>query len=215
MNVAVHRVAIDDPRWASDATELSPEERARASRLVYERDRSRFVAAHKALRRILTRAIGGEPSIDVGAEGKPFVRGSDVRFNLSHAGDVALVAVSSDCDVGVDVERVRAVEATAIAERMFSVAERAALARAADTERAFFRGWTRKEAFVKLVGAGLGMDLCAFDVSLDPHPERALIAVRTGSTRATIVPLAIDEGYEAALAAAADSVHIARFDERP
>jgi 4'-phosphopantetheinyl transferase len=81
--------------------------------------------------------------------GKPCVPGARVKFNLSHSGELALCAVASDREVGVDVKRVRAVpEMRRIVERFFPGEE-------AGDPAAFFRLWTRREAFVKATGRGL------------------------------------------------------------
>src|SRR5688572_20859640 len=91
-----------------------------------------------------------------------------LRFNLSHAGERALIAVSLGREVGVDIEEVRPIESLTLADRFFAPAEfRAieALSPAARTD-AFFRCWTRKEAFIKAHGAGLSAPLDSFEVDL-------------------------------------------------
>jgi 4'-phosphopantetheinyl transferase len=136
-----------------------------------------------------------------------------VRFNLSHSGDRALLAVALDVDVGVDIEAMRPeVEFRAIAERMFSAAERAAFARLADGELApaFYRVWTRKEAFIKLLGDGLSFPLEDFDVSLDE--DGGLDACR-GHDRARfrVSSLPAAPGHAAALATGPPAERISRW----
>jgi len=162
---------------------LSPDERARGDRFVFERDRRSFVACRGLLRRLLGSYVGTEPRVlrfEYGPRGKPsLAAGSgprDVRFNVSHSGGLALLAFARGRELGVDIERERAVpEAYSIAHRYFSPREVAALgALAADARPpAFFRCWTRKEAFIKATGDGLSRPLETFDVTLAPgEPAR-------------------------------------------
>jgi len=88
--------------------------------------------------------------------------GSDVTFNLSHSGGIAMLAFTRRREIGIDVEQVRRdFDVEAIANRFFSAAEHAQLAElpAANRFEAFFRCWTRKEAYIKATGEGLSL-LC-------------------------------------------------------
>lgn len=171
--VDVWRVRMNlaaDPALALFA--LSADERDRAARFRFAEDRARFVFSRSALRAILGRYLGKEPAslaFHVGAFGKPSLVGYSLAFNASASGSVALVAVS-DLDLGVDVEHERDdVDPLELAATAFSPDEREALARAplADRRRAFFAGFTRKEAVIKAKGLGLAMPLADFSVSLD------------------------------------------------
>ncbi len=144
---------------------LAPDERERASRFRFERDRDRFVAARGRLR-LLLGAYAGRPAatlrFEYGPQGKPALRGPSrtggLRFNLSHSGDVAVYALAIGRDVGVDVEQLRAVpEMDEIVERWFPDEERLryAAGAAGDRVRAFFELWTRREALLKARGEGL------------------------------------------------------------
>ncbi len=139
---------------------LSPEERQRAERLRLPLVRRRFVAARVALRRVLSSYTGLEPGalrFDYGPTGKPSLAGFDwPQFNLSHCDDLALLAVSA-LPVGVDVERVRPLDALPqMMQIACSPAERQALRALPESRRlrAFFYTWTRKEALMKAHGAG-------------------------------------------------------------
>lgn len=164
---------------------LSADERERATRFVFKRDRRRFIVARSVLRTILGRYLGCTPAdvrFTYGAHGKPVLLDDarETRFNLAHSEDFAVYAVTRGRDVGVDVERVRHRFAfTEIAERFFSAAERAALQRLPPRQRAraFFRCWTRKEAYVKARGDGLTFPLADFDVSLSPDEAPRLLRV--------------------------------------
>jgi len=140
---------------------LSDAERARSAKFVRARDRARYVRAHVALRTILSAYGAGDASeieIETGAEGKPFVGGSPIHFNLSHSGDCAVVALTLDGAIGVDIEERRERgDYMELARRFFSAAEICDLALESGAERplAFLTCWTRKEALLKATGAGL------------------------------------------------------------
>jgi 4'-phosphopantetheinyl transferase len=108
--------------------------------------------AHEALRTILETITGAPVEIAVAEKGKPYLPGApEVRFNLAHSHELALVGVALGVDVGVDIERLRPLpEYAAIAERFFPPSEREGL-----DERDFFRRWTRIEAQLKARGVGL------------------------------------------------------------
>lgn len=174
-----------EPEWTGW---LSTDELATAARFHLEADRRRYIVAHAALRLLLGQYLGTAPQeieFHLGPNGKPAVLAartcSGVEFNLSHAHDLVLIALASERRVGIDVEFVRPVpDAEDIVQRFFSEKERTAFfALPAELrQEAFFNGWTRKEAFVKALGAGLGYPFDSFDVSLD---STAAIAVREDS----------------------------------
>lgn len=164
---------------------LSDEERQRASRFVFDLDRRRFIVARARLRQLLAARLDLQPgSIELryGARGKPALaqRGTapDLRFNVSHAGDIAVYAFSIGREIGIDVEPVRAMEcADEITATFFSKREREMYFSLDPRDRAegFFNCWTRKEAFIKALGDGFYHALDRFDVSLAPgEPARIL-----------------------------------------
>ena len=174
-------------------TLLSDEERRRAGLFAHPRPRQRFVVARAELRRqIGTRLEVPARSVEFtcGPCGKPRLArrygSQDLRFNVSHSGGVAALAFARGREVGVDVEAVRAVpEAERIAAALCTPAERSALQSLGEDERlrGFLRWWTRKEAYVKAQGSGLGGPLDAFDVTVtrtdwtlrDFIPERGFV----------------------------------------
>jgi 4'-phosphopantetheinyl transferase len=179
-------VAAPELRSRLRAT-LTDDERARAERFVRELHRDRFVVARAALRDVLARMLAVPPEsvrfrYDPG--GKPRLEVPDrsgLRFNLSHSGDMALVALTLDQEIGVDVEALRSLtDVEALAERFFAPGETAALRSLPEPERetAFLRCWTLKEAYVKAVGQGLAMPLDRFEVAFTSDgPEPALRVV--------------------------------------
>jgi 4'-phosphopantetheinyl transferase len=169
----VHVWAVPlDRGWAS-STELirvlSPDEVARTDGFALDKPRRAFVAGRTALRSLLGCYLGLPPDslpIVVDPHGKPRLVDGALYFNLAHSGSLALIAVTRGCEIGVDVELLRAVDrAHEIAARNFHPAEAAAIrtASAAELPDVFLRLWTRKEAVLKAVGAGLGYPLDAFE----------------------------------------------------
>jgi 4'-phosphopantetheinyl transferase len=160
-------VHLEDPAWDRHAGTLSDAERGRAARLLRPADACRFVRGHVALRAVLGRYLDCAPeavAFTAGPYGKPGVAGDTLQFNFSHSDELAVVAVAG-CVVGVDVEY----SARALPELDGMMAltchpmERAALRALAADERiaAFYRIWTRKEAYCKALGVGLRRDLTA------------------------------------------------------
>lgn len=167
---------------------LSEDEAKRAARFHFDRDRQRYVAARAWLRRLLGAYLefeAKELTFSYSAKEKPALGfsygGQRMEFNVSHSGAVALLAFALGRQVGVDVEAVRAdFDVEAIAKRFFSAHEREQLWACPPTERhaAFFRCWTRKEAYIKATGAGLSLPLSQFDVSIAAGETNALLATR-------------------------------------
>jgi 4'-phosphopantetheinyl transferase len=157
-------------------TFLSRDERAKADRFAFARDRRRFVTAHALLRFALWQETGAsDAKFVIGAYGKPELDppyGSPrLRFNLSHSGTLAVCGVCYGHDIGVDTERVDAHFAfDDIAARYFTPNEQAQIASAQGSDRlaAFWRIWTMKEAVLKAVGRGLSAPLTDFEISLNP-----------------------------------------------
>lgn len=168
----------NDPAWRLLEGVLTPAEREAASRFVFPEDARRFTAGRACLRLALGHGLGVAPgslAFVQGPHGKPGLDLGCTRdllhFNVSHSGSLAVIAVAADRPVGVDVEWTgRDVKIGEIARRMFAPAETAALERLPGPARrdAFFRVWTRKEAVVKVLGAGLTHPLDAFTVPLGP-----------------------------------------------
>jgi 4'-phosphopantetheinyl transferase len=182
--VHVWRLALDLPPLKVEglAHVLAPDEQERAGRFYQARDSKRFITGRGTLRTLLGRYLGVEPAclaFCYGPQGKPALpEERSLRFNLAHSQDLALLAVTEGREVGIDLERVRPMaDADQIITRFFSPHERAEFLALPEPERlvAFFRGWTRKEAYIKARGLGLAMPLDAFDVALAPgEPSRLL-----------------------------------------
>jgi 4'-phosphopantetheinyl transferase len=188
--VHVWRVAID--RLSAFVSQyegvLCERELETARRFRFETDRRRYVLSHAALRHLLGEYLRSSPSalrFEHTARGKPElprdVNPAGLRFNVSHSRELALIAVTLQRDVGVDVEFARPMaEAVQIAERFFSRGESARL-RALPAEQqpvAFFNCWTRREAYLKATGEGIAESLDQLEVTFMPGEPARLLSVR-------------------------------------
>jgi 4'-phosphopantetheinyl transferase len=188
---------------------LSHDERQRAARFYFERDRIAFITARGALRVLAGRYLDRPPTGLVFAyreRGKPYLAPpvQGLQFNLSHSGELALLAFGCAREVGVDIERRRAVQdLRALAELSFSREEYAAWCALSpgDQPGAFFSCWARKEAFIKATGEGISQ-LADFDVSVHPDQPARLLRVAgepPSQPRWTLHDLPQIAGYAAAL----------------
>ena len=212
-------LVADGPRRLAEL--LSAEERAAAERFLRAEDRTRYVVAHGVLREILGHCLGLPPAavaLGRGPWGKPELTGDAARtglaFNLSHSGDLVAVAVAAGRAVGVDVEAGRTtMDVMDLAAGHFAPAEIAALASVdpADRRAAFIRCWTRKEAYVKARGEGLGFPLPRFAVAFgaDQAPGLLWVADEPDAPRQwAVFDLAPGAGYAGAVVVAGPPVSL-------
>ena len=186
---------------------LSADERSRAERFRFARDRRRYIVARGTLRRLLAARLGcaaDAVSFAYGPFGKPVLRhAGPLSFNLSHCDELAVLAVTDGAPVGIDLERIRPI-ADDFAEHAFAAEECAALHALPRRclEAAVFACWTRREAYVKATGAGLSQPPGSFAVSIDlSRPALLRIDAEPESVgQWTLADLAVQPGYAAALA---------------
>lgn len=188
---------------------LTADERERANRFVFDRHRFRYIRARAALRALLGRHLRVPPSdvaLTTAPGGKPFLAdtSASLYFNVSHSGDLALIALTKGGEIGIDLEAVRpqADDWVALARRYFAGEEVEALESytAAERVQAFFRGWTRKEAIVKLLGDGLRMPLDRFIVPLDEAALAPVLLSDGGAVPWHLTPLTPAPAYWGACA---------------
>lgn len=192
---------------------LSPDERARAERFHFEKDRDRYTAARGLLRTLLGGYLGEDPSricFTYGPQGKPALAaagpGKLLEFNVSHSGDMAAYAFGWGRRLGIDLERVRPVtDQDRLAGRFFSPAE-SAFVRSLSGEKklaAFFTIWTCKEAVLKAAGDGLTKPMNQTEVSLPDGRPASLVSVDGDEGREAawrLESFSPFPGYQAALA---------------
>ena len=192
--VHLWRITLDD--LGSQAQKLfqklSMDEKRKAERFHFERDRKRYIIGRGVLREIASGYLGansGQFQFHTGTYGKPALSGmyssKTLHFNVAHSGGLALFAFALDREVGVDIEYIRDIpEMEHIVERFFSDAERKVFYRVSENmkKEVFFQMWTRKEAFLKAVGEGLHRSLDTVDVMTVPGKVVDLLKTQGKST---------------------------------
>jgi len=169
-----------------------------------------FLIARGVLRGLLASYLHVPPQaveLESGRYGKPTLRVASgdpqLTFSLSHSDAIVLCAVTRHREVGVDVEQIRRdVDFLSIAARFLSSAEQAELRDGPPGRRAraFFAGWTCKEAYVKATGEGLHRRLDSFDVSFDPDGPGGLLRDAVDDMgRWACARLPMPTGYAAAI----------------
>ena len=209
-NVHIWRLDLRD-MGAEAASLLDRVENERAQRFVYAHDWRRYVAAHAWLRRILASYLGTPPQqlrFATGAHGKPLLmqtlpdeKQTPLCFNMSHSKDLALIAVTSGIEVGVDIETIREdLPGPELAAGVLSAGELDELQQCAAPDHAslFVACWTRKEACLKALGVGLKRDPRALHVGL--RSELQTLLIDGAEAPVAIAPLLVPSGYRAALA---------------
>ena len=221
----VHVWLLDLRDMGPDATSLlDASEMERAQRFVYAHDWRRYVAAHAWLRRILASYTGVDARhlrFAIGPHGKPLLAttgGTDTplpTFNLSHSKDRALVAVAAGVEVGVDIEAVRAdLPGADLAAAALTDGERAELEASptGDHASAFVGCWARKEACLKALGIGLGLEPRALYAGVDAQRCCVRPKGEGAAGHVDVAPLPAPPGFAAALAAVDGFANVHHFD---
>lgn len=225
---AIHiwHVELDQPDSLLEefSRTLAADELARAARFHFDGDRRHFVAARGFLRAVLGSYLRLSPSdvqFTYGEHGKPRLADSaqdrQLTFNLSHSGNVAMLALADGRPVGVDLELMRPLPVVeAVAPTIFSEGDLAVFNALSDAPRqqAFFDAWSRKEALVKAIGAGFSMSVKDVEVTFLPNAPARLVRLHRSTTLAaewTLRQVDAPTGYRAALAVSGSP---ARFCQR-
>ncbi len=167
--IDVWSTCLDQDFFANNSygDSLSEEEKEKAGRFIFEKDRARFVRCRRALRNVLAGYLGLNPrnvEFFCNQYGKPFIDPSvsQIKFNVSHSSDFALIAVTMGREIGVDVEFVNPdFEVMSVAHSVFSDAQvdHLKLLPSVEQSKYFYNGWTRKEAVLKAIGKGFSTPL--------------------------------------------------------
>ena len=208
---------------------LSTDEEIRAKRFRADSIQRQFIVTRGALRHILSSYLDETPeelTFETAVNGKPRIAPTDGHenlwgFNVSHSGEIAVVALCRDSEVGVDIEAIREnLDWKGIAKRFFSEDEQNYIFSLEAIERlgAFYRCWTRKESFIKALGLGVpsGLDRFSVDASVGIAASPIVEAEKFGdiSTAWHILPINVPTGYEAAVTVKSDITQIRYFDFR-
>jgi len=200
------------PFLATVGETLNREERERAARFRFERDRRRFILCRGLLRTLLGGYLLIEPrdvELRLGPQDKPELASPvtpHIEFNLSHSDEAALFTFAASRRVGIDLERIRSqIDVNGLARQVFTPAEIEKLSGTAEQEKEdlFFTLWTQKEAFIKAVGLGLSAPLREITVAagLIPAGNDGGVGLIEGyDTRWSLLSLPAPDGYKAALA---------------
>jgi 4'-phosphopantetheinyl transferase len=195
------RASLTSLPSAADLQLLSTEERSASVRFSFARDARRYLAAHVALRKALASWVGTQPAdlrFVTGRFGKPALAPTaSCGFNMSRSGDVAIIAVSSFAEIGVDVELLRECpDALAVAALNFSASECEQLEALVASERsaAFLRCWTRREACLKAVGSGLSIAPQQFETGASPRRNSVAVPTPEGPVQVEVESLTLDAG---------------------
>ena len=189
----------------------SADERARADKFHFQRDRSRFLAGRGVLRRLLAHYLdtsSAQIKFAVNAHGKPELKSNphSLRFNISHSRNQALFAFCFERDIGVDIEWARpdldAQKILRLANRFFTTSESHTLSTLEEAARraAFFRLWTRKEALLKAIGTGVAGGLSQYEISLLAGEKPQILAPTDEAKLWSLFDLQVEAEYSGALA---------------
>jgi len=197
-------------------TLLNEEELERASKFFKPNDAESFILCRGLLRKILGTVLDTEPSaitFERNGHGKPFLKDTDIEFNVSHSRDRLLVAVTTGRAIGVDIEfRRSGINMDAIADRWFAPEEREFFQGLEKPEEAFFDIWAKKEAYVKALGIGIFKELNSFAVPLGDEPGFPSIGIYDAKGVKNgewfFQTLEIDPAYAAALVSKAPAVPV-------
>jgi 4'-phosphopantetheinyl transferase len=192
---------------------LSLDERERAERFHNNKDASRYIWHHSTLRQVLCQYLNIQPQKIIFQHnplGKPSLieelNPNKLSFNMSHSGDIALIALTSNRQIGIDVELIKSIpDMSRMVELYFSKSEIKCYRALPNSEKllVFFSAWTRKEAFLKAIGEGLQYPLEQIEVSMDPEdmsPSLNLLDNSLPDLGYRLLSFQPAEGYKAALA---------------
>ncbi len=192
---------------------LSPDELERAQRFKFAIHRQRYIMARGSLRQILSSYIGipaHEIVFQYGQHGKPFLAEGFPQFNISHSDNMALIAITKDRAIGVDIEKIKPEYKEDVAKRFFSEKEYAALQQLPEAGRisGFYAIWTKKEALIKALGEGLFTPLNEFTVSPHCAPETISLSFQGKSIVYYVQSLSVHPEYQAAVATSEELLKI-------
>ncbi len=167
-------IKADSAYYKDFSNALSSDELERANNFRFPKDRERFIIRRYQLRLILSKYCGCQPNeimFGYNSFKKPFIwlpEFKEVKFNMSCSGDLMLVGLCNQNEIGIDIEKVCEIHnLDNIASENFSLQELKYLNGTLDKINAFYKIWTRKEAFIKAIGKGMYYPLKSFCVEVN------------------------------------------------
>lgn len=203
---------------------LSKDEKLKVERFKFKKDKITSVMARGVLRVLFSKYLDcliDDIIFKYGEYGKPeLANNKTIKFNVSHSGEMIVIAFCNDYDIGIDVEYIkRDFNVFDIVDNYFSKQEIKALHKIPNNQQteAFFRGWTRKEAFIKAKSQGLSFPLDSFSISIDTDENAELYETTWDNNEKNlwnIVPFETHKDYKAAFAVKGkiDAVKYFKFD---
>lgn len=202
------------------ASLLSTSESQRAYQYISKKDSDSFVLGRGILRLLCGKYLQVQPNVlqfSSNDYDKPYLNFAPLYFNLSHAGEWIVYAFSANPFVGIDIEEVRPIDNMHnIVAYYFSLSEAGAFQQIAPQYQleAFFRCWTRKEAYIKAIGSGLSLSLKSFDVSLTASDTSGLLRTEH-KANCRLEDIQVADGYIGCLAIENTTTNICFYDIPP
>ncbi|PQO43782.1 4'-phosphopantetheinyl transferase family protein [Blastopirellula marina] len=188
---------------------LSTSEREKADSFLLDAQTQRYTVCRGAVRQIVAEYLGQAPeqlALTAGEFGKPQLQNHDsLWFNVSHSGDLAVLAISTIGEVGVDIEQIRQIRGLPrMIDRCLAPCERPDVLRlpSAEQDRQFLRYWTHKEAYLKTYGVGIRRPLEKLEIDLMAPPARRVIShgdYFPEDSAASVIEFCPAEGYVGAI----------------
>lgn len=182
VNIWFIKVDFDADQTKYYESILAVDENEKANRFKFEKDKIVYQTARGILRLLSGKYLNLNPKeiqFEYNEYGKPFYKANKpLKFNVSHSGERIVIAFILNHEIGVDIEKIKNdFDVLELAQNFFSATEIVALESQPKEElpKAFYRCWTRKEAFIKAEGSGLSFPLDKFAVTLDDDIEAELL----------------------------------------
>jgi 4'-phosphopantetheinyl transferase len=188
---------------------LDERDRLRCTRFKFADDRARFVLGRALVRTCLGRYLGQPPEtveLALSDDGRPiYPYDATLRFNLTHSGDLVALAITSQAEIGIDVERIEShPDLSELAQRIFSEPDLETFRTFSTAEAltSFFRAWTRKEAYLKARGEGIAEGLPQISTSFGPEEVSEITDSRRSRSNKSwrLYNLPLPTGYAGSLA---------------
>ena len=197
---------------------LSNNEIERVNKIRVEKKKHQHIITKGMIKKLLSNILNKDPykiELLYNTHGKPFINekynGSSVEFNTSHSGEYALIAITLDNKIGVDIQKIKPeVDFKALSNRFFSNDEKHELMKLDEHKQqdAFYLGWVRKESFIKATGMGVAYGLDRFSVPLNKEDNSNVVISDYKNKKWHCYDLIEFSNYKTALTTCANNVDI-------